>query len=85
MRCYSATFAICSPSLQARWIVYPLILLVDKAPIHTEAKMLQEFHDWGCQELTEVIAFHLHRPSASVRSTIPCSTCGDNGCWRSDR
>lgn len=47
--------------------VYPLILLVDKAPIHTEAEMLQEFHDWGCQELTEVIRI----PSASAKRLSP--------------
>jgi len=44
--------------------VYPLILLVDKAPIHTEAEMLQEFHDWGCQEMTEVL---LMPPAAAKR------------------
>lgn len=47
--------------------VYPLILLVDKAPIHTEAEMLQEFHDWGCQELVEVIRI----PSASAKRLSP--------------
>jgi len=46
--------------------VYPLILLVDKAPIHTEAEM-QEFHDWGCQELVEVIRI----PSASAKRLSP--------------
>jgi hypothetical protein len=47
--------------------VYPLILLVDKAPIHTEAEMLQEFHDNGCQELTEVIRI----PAASAKRLSP--------------
>lgn len=47
--------------------VYPLILLVDKAPIHTEAEMLQEFHDWGCQELLEVIRI----PTASAKRLSP--------------
>ena len=47
--------------------VYPLVLLVDKAPIHTEAEMLQEFHDWGCQELQEVIRI----PSASAKRLSP--------------
>jgi hypothetical protein len=46
---------------------YPLVLLVDKAPIHTEAEMLQEFHDWGCQELTEVIRI----PAASAKRLSP--------------
>jgi hypothetical protein len=29
--------------------VYPLILCVDRAPVHTETDMLQEFHDWGAR------------------------------------
>jgi hypothetical protein len=41
---------------------YPLCLIIDRATIHTEADMLQEFHDWGCQELTEVIRM----PSAAA-------------------
>jgi hypothetical protein len=47
--------------------VYPLILLVDRAPIHTEAEMLQEFQDSGCQELTEVIRI----PTASAKRLSP--------------
>jgi hypothetical protein len=34
---------------------YGLLLVLDKATIHTEAKILQEFHDWGCQDLVQVI------------------------------
>ena len=33
---------------------YPLLLVLDRATIHNEDKIMQEFHDWGCQELTEV-------------------------------
>jgi len=47
--------------------VYPLILLVDRATIHTEAEMLQEFHDNGCQDLTEVIRI----PAASAKRLSP--------------
>jgi hypothetical protein len=47
--------------------VYPLLLLVDKAPIHTEQEMMREFHDWGCQELTEVIRI----PTASAKRLSP--------------
>jgi precorrin-6B methylase 2 len=34
-------------------VQYPLLVL-DRASIHSEAKIMQEFHDWGCQELTAV-------------------------------
>lgn len=34
---------------------YPLYLVVDRSAIHQPEQMLQEFHDWGCQELKEVI------------------------------
>jgi hypothetical protein len=47
--------------------VSPLILLVDKATIHTEAEMLQEFHDNGCQDLAEVIRI----PTASAKRLSP--------------
>jgi len=46
---------------------FPLILLVDRAGIHSEEKMLQEFHDWGCQELTHVIKI----PPASAKRLSP--------------
>jgi hypothetical protein len=46
---------------------YPLLLLLDKATIHSEAKILQEFHDWGCQELTEVLRI----PTASAKRLSP--------------
>lgn len=46
---------------------YPLLLVLDRATIHSEAKIMQEFHDWGCQELTEVI----HIPTASAKRLSP--------------
>jgi hypothetical protein len=46
---------------------YPLLLLLDRATIHSEAKIMQEFHDWGCQELTEVIRI----PTASAKRLSP--------------
>jgi hypothetical protein len=33
----------------------PSCLIVDRASIHSEADILQEFHDWGCPEMKEVI------------------------------
>ena len=33
---------------------YPLYLVLDKASIHNEEKILEAFHDNGCQELVEV-------------------------------
>ena len=46
---------------------FPLILLLDKAPIHSEGKIIETFHDWGCQELTEVIRI----PTASAKRLSP--------------
>jgi hypothetical protein len=46
---------------------YPLLLLLDRSGIHNEEKILQEFHDWGCQELTEVIKI----PTASAKRLSP--------------
>jgi len=46
---------------------FPLLLCVDRAPIHDTDRMLQEFHDWGCQELTEVILL----PPASAKRLSP--------------
>ena len=46
---------------------YPLCLIIDRASIHSPAEMLQEFHDWGCQELTEV----LRMPSAAAKRLSP--------------
>jgi hypothetical protein len=47
--------------------VYPLILVVDRAGIHKGGKIIQEFHDWGCQELTDIILL----PSASAKRLSP--------------
>ncbi len=46
---------------------YPLLLLLDRSPIHVEANLLQEFHSWGCQELTEVIRI----PPSSAKRLSP--------------
>lgn len=46
---------------------YPLYLLLDKASIHNEAKMLAEFHDWGCQELVEIVKM----PTAAAKRISP--------------
>ncbi len=46
---------------------YPLFLLLDKATIHNEAKILETFHDWGCQELVEVIKL----PTAAAKRLSP--------------
>jgi hypothetical protein len=46
---------------------YPLLLVVDRATIHNEEKILQEFHDWGCQELTEVMKM----PPAAAKRLSP--------------
>jgi hypothetical protein len=46
---------------------YPLLLVLDRASIHNEEKIMQEFHDWGCQELTEVIKM----PPAAAKRLSP--------------
>jgi hypothetical protein len=46
---------------------YPLLLVLDRATIHSEVKIMDEFHDWGCQELTEVIRI----PTASAKRLSP--------------
>jgi hypothetical protein len=46
---------------------YPLYLLLDRAAIHNEKKLLQEFQDWGCQELVEVIKM----PPAAAKRLSP--------------
>jgi len=47
--------------------VYPLILVVDRANIHKDSNIIQEFHDWGCQELTDIILL----PTASAKRVSP--------------
>jgi hypothetical protein len=47
--------------------VYPLIMYVDRSSIHNEDKMKKEFHDWGCQELIDVIKI----PPASAKRLSP--------------
>jgi hypothetical protein len=46
---------------------YPLFLLLDKATIHNERKIIETFHDWGCQELVEIIKM----PTAAAKRLSP--------------
>ena len=48
---------------------YPLsdTLAIDRASIHNADKMLREFHDWGCQELVEIVKI----PSMSAKRLSP--------------
>jgi len=46
---------------------YPLLLVLDRSPIHSEPQLLQEFHDWGCQELTTILKL----PPASAKRLSP--------------
>jgi len=43
---------------------FPLYLVLDRARIHHTDDLLQAFHDWGCQEMVEVI---LLPPKAAKR------------------
>jgi len=56
---------------------YPLWLVLDRASIHSEAAMLQEFHDWGCQELKEIIKM----PAAAAKRLSPLDNALFN-VWR---
>jgi hypothetical protein len=56
---------------------YPLYLLLDQATIHSEQQLLQEFHDWGCQELVEIIKM----PTAAAKRLSPLDNALFN-CWR---
>ena len=47
--------------------VYPLYLVVDRASIHNAEKMLEVFHDWGCQELKDVMLM----PTAAAKRLSP--------------
>ena len=47
--------------------VYPLQLMLDRATIHKDKNIVQEFHDWGCQELTDIILL----PPASAKRVSP--------------
>jgi transposase len=46
---------------------YPLFLLLDKATIHNERKIIETFHDWGCQELVQIIKM----PTAAAKRLSP--------------
>jgi hypothetical protein len=56
---------------------YPLYLLLDRSGIHNEQKMMQEFHDWGCQELVEIIKI----PAAAAKRLSPLDNALFN-LWR---
>lgn len=56
---------------------YPLILVVDRATIHNEQKIIDEFHDWGCQELVEVVKM----PPAAAKRLSPLDNALFN-MWR---
>jgi len=47
--------------------VYPLLLVVDRSGIHQPDNMLRELHDWGCQEMKEVLLL----PPASAKRLSP--------------
>lgn len=57
--------------------VYPLLLVLDRATIHNEEKMLQEFHDWGCQDLTQIVKM----PPAAAKRLSPLDNALFN-LWR---
>ena len=44
---------------------YPLFLLLET--IHNEDKIIEAFHDWGCQELVEIIKM----PTAAAKRLSP--------------
>lgn len=46
---------------------YPLTLVLDRATIHQPERLLREFHDWGCQELTEIVRL----PAMSAKRLSP--------------
>jgi hypothetical protein len=47
--------------------VYPLIIFLDRSGIHNEQKMMETFHDWGCQELVEIVKM----PPAAAKRLSP--------------
>lgn len=47
--------------------IYPLILIVDRATIHNQQEIKEEFNDWGCQELVDVIKL----PAAAAKRISP--------------
>ena len=57
--------------------MYPLVLVVDRASIHHPERLLQESHDWGCQDLVEVQLM----PSAAAKRLSPLDNALFN-LWR---
>ena len=50
--------------------VYPVILVLDRSRIHGEEKIIEAFHDWGCQELKQVIKM----PTQAAKRMSPLDT-----------
>ena len=46
---------------------YPLVLYLDRSPIHDADQMIQEFHDWGCQDLKQIVKI----PPTSAKRLSP--------------
>ena len=59
---------------------YPLYLVLDKASIHNEEKILEAFHDNGCQELVEV--WKMPAKAAKGSSRVRQSQRQDRVSWR---
>jgi hypothetical protein len=56
---------------------YPLVLIMDRATIHNAEEMKQEFQDWGCQEMQEV----LRMPASAAKRLSPLDNALFN-VWR---
>jgi hypothetical protein len=50
---------------------YPLVLVLDRSRVHNVDQILEAFHDWGCQELKEVIKM----PSKAAKRMSPLDNC----------
>lgn len=57
---------------------FPVLLVLDRSPIHNEDKMMQVFHEWGCQEMKEIIKM----PPAAAKRLSPLDNSLFN-LWRS--
>jgi len=57
--------------------IYPIVLALDRSP-NNEANVMEAFHDWGCQEMTEVIKI----PPAAAKRLSPLDNSLFN-LWRS--
>jgi hypothetical protein len=41
---------------------YPLYLVLDRATIHNKKEILQAFHDWGCQDVVDILKMPAQAP-----------------------